>query len=145
MMGFLNWFKENPQEDDSTGSQLDLFGNSQELAERRRVDGVTVRRNFTNTIEEKGGSKIAFGRSTEALTQEVMGCETRELYKQTGAKRGRRETLPERAQEALMTGEIVASHDLKQADIQGDQEQRDDQIVNSVRGSGKKVRRWFPW
>ena len=124
---------------------MSLFDDSRELLERQRVSGVTVRKNFTKTIQDKGGDDRCQARSTEALTQEVMGCGTRELYKQTGAKRNRRDTLPERAQEALMAGEVVATHDLKGQAIQGDQGARNQQIEASVRGSGQKVRNLFPW
>ena len=144
-MGFLSWFKQNPQEEESSGSQLDLFGNSQNLPERRRVDGATVNKNFNRTIKEKGGTGNVHRDSTEALTEEVMGCGTEALYEQTEAKSGDRSTLPERAQEALMTGEIVASHDLKDKDISGTRSQKNEQIVDSVKDSGRKVRKWFPW
>lgn len=144
-MGFLNWLKDNPDEEASTGSQINLFNDSETLLERQRVSGVTVRKNFTKTIQDKGGDSRCQARSTEALNQEVLGCSTRELYKQTGAKRNRRETLPERAQEALLAGEVVATHDLKQQSINGNQDERNRQIEGSVRGSGKRVRGLFPW
>ena len=124
---------------------MSLLGDSQALVERRRVDGVTVRKNFTKTIQDKGGDEVAQERSTAALTQEVMDCSPRDLYRETGSKQGRRETLPERAQEALMTGEIVSTHDLKQKTITGNQQQRNQQIEGAVRDSGKKVRKLFPW
>lgn len=144
-MGFLSWFKNNLNEEESTGSQLDLLGESKNLPERRRVDGVTVRKKFNKTIQDKGGSGRCQARSTEALTQEVLGCSTKDLYEATGAKQSKRETLPDTAQEALMTGEIVATHDLKGKDVRGNQSQRNTQIEDSVRASGKKVRKWFPW
>lgn len=144
-MGFLNWLKENPDEEASTGSQISLFDDSETLLERQRVSGVTVRKNFTKTIQDKGGDSRCQARSTEALNQEVLGCGTRELYQKTGAKRNRRETLPERAQEALLAGEVIATHDLKQRSIEGDQNSRNQQIEDSVRGSGEKVRGLFPW
>lgn len=122
-----------------------MFGNSQNLPERKRVDGATVNRKFNRTIKEKGGTGEVYAQSAEALTEEMMGCGTTELYEQTEAKSGDRSTLPERAQEALMTGEIVASHDLKDKDISGTRSQKNEQIVDSVRDSGRKVRKWFPW
>ncbi|MBP0017994.1 MAG: hypothetical protein J7647_10605 [Cyanobacteria bacterium SBLK] len=115
------------------------------MPERKRVDGATVNRNFNRVIKDKGGTGKIYARSAEALTEEVMGCKTEALYEQTGAKEGDRSTLPERAQEALLTGEIVASHDLKDKDISGTRSQKNEQIVDSVRDSGRKVRKWFPW
>ncbi|MGB3693213.1 MAG: hypothetical protein WA865_09445 [Spirulinaceae cyanobacterium] len=104
-----------------------------------------MRKNFTQTIKEKGGSRRCYQDSTEVLTEEVLGCETRKLYEETGAKPGDRSTLPERGQEALMTGEIVATHGLKKKNIFGTQQERNQQIVESVRDSGKKTRKLFPW
>ena len=74
-----------------------------------------------------------------------MGCSSRELYKSTGAKRSDRSTLPERAQEALMTGEVVAAHDLRESNVDGTQVERNGKIVAIVRGSGRKVRKLLPW
>lgn len=144
-MGFLSWLANNPKEEAPTELQLSLWEESQPSRKRRRVDGVTVRNNFTQTIKDKGGDAGCYQDSTEALTQEVLGCETRKLYKETGAKRGDRSTLPERAQEALMTGEIVATHDLKRKPISGTQQQRNEQIVTSVSDSAKRTRKLFPW
>ena len=145
-MGFLAWFKKNPQTDDSTGSQLDLLGASQELTNRKRVDGITVRKKFTGAIVEKGGDDDAIANSTEQMTREVLGTSTKNLYKETGAKRHKRDTLPSVAQEALMTGEIVATHDLQHSEeFDGTQEQVNQQIESKVRKSSKKVRKLFPW
>ena len=51
---------------------MDLFGNSQNLPKRQRVDGATVRRNFTKTIQEKGGDAKCQAKSIDALTEEVL-------------------------------------------------------------------------
>ncbi|MBP0017992.1 MAG: hypothetical protein J7647_10595 [Cyanobacteria bacterium SBLK] len=115
------------------------------MPERRRVDGITVRNKFEDAIKDKGGTDKTYARSTEALTREVMGCGTRELYEQTEAKKGDRSTLPEVAQEALMTGEIVATHDLNEREVSGTQREKNEQIVESVKDSGRKTRRLFPW
>ena len=144
-MGFLNWFESNAQEEDSTGEQLSLLDNSEALLERQRVDGALVRKRYTRTIQDKGGSSEIYGSATEALTKTVMGCGTRELYERTGAKRNQRETLPVVAQEALLGAEIVANHDLKQAPIVGGQEQRDEQIIAAAQESGTKWRKLLPW
>ena len=122
------------------------MGASQELTQRKRVDGVTVRKKFTGTIVEKGGDDDAIANSTEMMTREVLGTSTRNLYKEIGAKRHKRDSLPSVAQEALMTGEIVATHDLQQSeDFEGSQEQVNQQIEGQVRASSKKVRKLFPW
>lgn len=122
-----------------------MLGESQNLPERQRVDGATVRRNFSKAIADKGGNDAAQAKSTEVLTREVMGCGTKELYERTGAKKSDRSSLPERAQEALMTGEIAAAHDLRASDVEGEQSERNGQIVAIVRGAGRKVRKLFPW
>ncbi len=142
-MGFLNWFKSNP--DQVQESQLDLFGNSVELRSRERVDGATVRNDFTKAIQDKGGDEKAQRDSTEAMTRELFDCNTKELYQGTGAKKGDRSTLPKEAQKAYIVGETVATHDLKAKDIKGSQQQKNLKIVDSVRDSSQKARGLFPW
>ena len=124
---------------------MSLLGESQNLRERQQANGTTVRKNFCKVVAEKGGDKAAQANSTEALTREVMGVGTRQLYRETGAKINDRSTLPVRAQEALMVGEVVATYDLKEKTIEGDRDERNDRIVASVRDSGRKVRKHFPW
>jgi hypothetical protein len=124
---------------------LELFGNSTELTKRERVDGATVRNDFTRTIQDKGGDEKAQRDSTEAMTRELFDCNTKELYQGTGSKRGDRSTLPKEAQKAYIVGETVATHDLKAKDIKGSQPQKNSQIVDSVRSSSQKVRGLFPW
>jgi hypothetical protein len=144
-MGFLNWHKQRQNEEPSTGEQLGLFGDSQNLLERTRSSGLTVRKRFTAKIQEKGGDARTQAAATEALTQEVLGCSTGELYEQVGATPNKRETLPEVAQEALMVGEVVSIHDLDRIEVLGDKKQQGKAIVQSVRESGKKAKRLFPW
>lgn len=144
-MGFLRWFESNPQEEDSAGEQLSLLDNAQNLVNRQRVDGALTRKRYAQTIKQKGGSTRAYAKATEALTQQVMGCGTQELYQRTGSKIHRRETLPVVAQEALMGAEIVANHDLKQTEIVGQPEERDRQIVAAAQDSGTKWRKLLPW
>ena len=144
-MSFLQWLKSNPEEEESSGSQLSLLGEPQSLRERQRVDGTTVRKNFGKVIAEKGGNDEAQRDSTKVLTREVLGVGVRQLYRETGAKLHDRSSLPARAQEALMVGEVVATYDLKEKTIEGEQEERNDAIVASVRDSGRKVRKHFPW
>lgn len=144
-MGFLDWFKGETTEE-SDASQMSLFGDSQALPQKRqRVDGATVRSDYTKTIKEKGGDRDGHRLATEALTRETMGHGTKELYEKTGAKPGRRATLPHEAQKALMTAETIANHDLKDAEVKGDQSQRNKQIESAAEQSGKKVRKLFPW
>jgi hypothetical protein len=85
-------------------SQLDLFGNSTELTRRERVDGATVRNDFTKTIQDKGGDEKAQRDSTEAMTRSLFDCNTQELYQGTGARKGDRSTLPKEAQKAYIVG-----------------------------------------
>jgi len=70
----------------------------------------------------------------------------KDLYRETGGKRGDRTTLPAEAQKAYMVGETVATHDLKQAGkFDGNQQQVNRQIEGTVKDSSKKVRKLFPW
>lgn len=142
-MSFLQWLagkQEEPEE-----SQLDIFGGSQGLTKRERVDGAVVNKDFNQEIKNKGGSERTYPRATEALAEELFDVGSKELYKATEGKRNDRSTLPKEAQKAFIVGEIVATHDLRDKEIQGNQQQRDSQIVESVRDSGKKARGLFPW
>ncbi|MEM8642675.1 MAG: hypothetical protein AAGG51_28235 [Cyanobacteria bacterium P01_G01_bin.54] len=56
-----------------------------------------------------------------------------------------RSTLPKEAQKALMMGDAVANYDLQETQVKGDQAQRNAQIVDAAKESGKKVRRGLPW
>lgn len=58
---------------------------------------------------------------------------------------GDRSTLPQDVQTAYIVGETVASHDLKAAEVQGNQRQRNEQIEASVEESSEKVKGLFPW
>jgi hypothetical protein len=140
---FLAWFKNNPEE--AAESQLELFGSSQALTKHERVDGATVRKDFNQAIKDSGGDREAQAKSTVAMTEELFGCKPKTLYEQTGGKEGSRSTLPKEAQKAYIVGETVATHDLKAKEITGSQQQKNQQIVDSVRDSGKKARRLFPW
>jgi hypothetical protein len=142
-LGFLSWFKNNPEEAEE--SQLELFDSSQTLTKRERVDGATVRRDFNQAVKDSGGDKEAQAKSTVAMTEELFGCKPKTLYEQTGGKVGDRSTLPKEAQKAFIVGETVATHDLKAKEITGNQQQKNQQIVDTVSDSGKKARGLFPW
>lgn len=79
------------------------------------------------------------------MTRELFDCEVKDLYEQTGGKKGDRSTLPRDAQTAYGVSETIARHDLNQTDISGNQQQRDTQIVDTVTDSSKRVRKLFPW
>ncbi|HAG81235.1 MAG TPA: hypothetical protein DCL61_08690 [Cyanobacteria bacterium UBA12227] len=97
------------------------------------------------TIKEKGGTQDVYAQSTEAISEELFDMGTKELYTATGGTRHQRHTLPKEAQKAFIVGETVANHDLKVKDIKGSQNQKNEQIVDSVRESGQKARKLFPW
>jgi len=142
-MGFLNWFKNNEQPENCQESQLDLLGQSQ--AVRGRVDGTTIRKDFTQTIKQKGASNRAHGRATAKMTQELFGCSVDDLYRETGGKMGDRSTLPQDAQTAYMMGEVAATHRLKNTEIGGNQQQRDEQVVDTTAHASQQVKGLFPW
>jgi hypothetical protein len=142
-MGFLNWFKEQPEET-SEASQMDLLGNS--LPVRSRVDGAIVRKEFTKTIKEKGGGKMTQAQATEAMTRELFGCGTNEIYRETGANQSKRETLPYEAQTAYIVGEAVCTDRLKETPIEGSDSQKHAQIVDVVESTTRnEVKGLFRW
>jgi len=124
---------------------MDLFGDSQTLAPHERVDGAITNKDLNKTIQSKGGIGKVYQESTDALSEALFDVESRTLYEATGGTPGKRNTLPKEAQKAFIAGEIRADHDLRGKEIQGGAQQRNEQIVDSVRESGKQTRRWLPW
>lgn len=148
-MGFLNFWKEEKANIEESASQLDLSGNSQELTPpRKRVDGAIVNRRFTKAIKDNGGRGEVFRRAIGVETDELFDCSVADLYKETGGKPGRRDTLPQPAQEAYMVNESLTANELERmiGTIGGeDQEEVNDRIVGLTREQAKQTRKWLPW
>lgn len=148
-MGFFNfWESEAPNQEESA-SQLDLTGQSQELApQRKRVDGATVFRRFTQSIKDNGGDGDAYQNSIVAETQELFDCKVSELYEGTGATPNKRHTLPHVVQEAYMVNESLSAHELESqiGTLGGEsQEEVNAKITGLVREQAKQTRKWLPW
>ena len=144
-MAFINWWQNNKEE---TDSQLSLLGESQSLMRHERVDSATVNKDFTQAIQQAGGSSRAYPRAVRAETERLFDCTVDELYEETGGRKGDRSTLPKEAQKAYMVSETLASHRLKrnlEGNNQGVQRQRDAQIVETVKDTATNVRKWLPW
>ena len=65
-----------------------------------------------------------------------------------GSKRGRRDTLPQPAQEAYMVNESLSANELERyiGTIGGEsQDEVNAQIVGRVRQQSKQTRKWLPW
>ena len=148
-MGFLNWWKNEAANQEETASQLDLIGDSQQLVpQRKRVDGAIVNKRFNKSIKDNGGEGRVYEETAVAETQELFDCTVNELYKETGAKKRQRNTLPQAAQEAFMVNESLAANELDRqvGSIGGDtQDEVNDKIVESVRQTSKRTRKWLPW
>lgn len=142
-MSFLKWLAENPDEPEQV--QLSLFGDSPKLTARERVDGAIVNKDLNKTIQQKGGTGNVYKVAAEALTQELFDLDTEDLYEGTGGKSGDRATLPKEAQKAFIAGEIRADYDLRKKEIEGTPSQKNQQIVRSVRDSGKETRKGLLW
>jgi hypothetical protein len=136
-MGFLNWWQNNAPE---TDSQMDLFGNSQDLVQQERVDGAIVNKDFNRVIKDSGGSNSAYGRAVQAETQELFDCDVDQLYQETGGRKGDRSTLPKEAQKGYIVNETLSTHRLKDTDYQGSQRQKDNAIVEDVADTARRVR-----
>lgn len=104
-----------------------------------------MRKEFTQTIQDKGGNHQAQAQSTERMTEILFGCGTKELYEGTGSRRGDRSSLPQDAQTAYIVGEVAATHQLKDAEITGNQQQRNEQIVGEVETASHSVWGIFRW
>ena len=126
-----------------------MWEQSQKLApQRKRVDGATVFRRFTDTIQANGGDEEAYVRAVVTETNELFGCTVGELYKETGGKQNRRETLPHEVQQAYMVNETLSAYELERMEgsIGGEsQDEVNDQINAVVREQSKQTRRWLPW
>ena len=148
-MGFLDFWKREKANIEESASQLDLTGQSQELApQRKRVDGAIVFRRFTQAIKDNGGDDEAYQQSIQAETEELFGCSVRDLYQATGGKRNRRDTLPQPAQEAYMVNESLSANELERQEgtIGGEsQAEMNDKITGVVRQQAKRTRKWLPW
>lgn len=142
-MGFLNWFKNTPEQPEE--SQLNLLDSSVSTPVRRRVDGATIRKEFSREIQNKGGDGRTQADATVKMTQKVFGCNPEDLYHETGGRQGDRASLPVDAQTAYMVAETAATHDLKAKDIEGNKSERHQQIVKTVEESSDKVKGLFPW
>lgn len=112
------------------------------------MDGVIVNKRFTRSIRDNGGAGDVFQRSVIEETRELFDCNVNELYRETGGKKGRRDTLPQPVQEAYMVNESLAANELERqtGTIGGvSQDEVNDQIVESVRQTSRNTRRWLPW
>jgi len=71
----------------------------------------------------------------EVETEELFGCNTNELYRETGGRKGDRSSLPKEAQTAYIANEIRAAHELNSASNSYGHEpdERHSQIVEQVR------------
>lgn len=141
-MGFLKWF-ESQEEEPSEESQLSLI--EKPGAIRQRANGLNVRKEFTRKIKDKGGDSLTQATSTEAMTRELFGCSSEELYQGTESQRGKRETLPADAQNAFIVGEVVAGHRLDELETKGNKQQKHHQIVDTVTEASREVKPLFPW
>ena len=148
-MGFLDFWKNEKEQIEPSDSQLDLLGKSQELGpQRKRVDGATTFRRFTDTIKANGGDEDCYSKVVITETNELFGCGVRELYKATGGKPNRRDTLPHEAQQAYMVNETLSAYELERMEgtIGGEsQKEVNEKIDAVVREQSKQTRKWLPW
>lgn len=144
-MAFLNWWKSEAPNQEETASQLDLTGNSQALiSPRKRVDGALVNRRFNGSIKENGGAGEVYEQAAVTQTKELFGCTVNNLYRETGGKKGRRDTLPQPAQEAYMVNESLAANELdRQIGTLGgeSQDEVNSRILASVEQTSKQTRK----
>ncbi|NEQ51432.1 MAG: hypothetical protein F6K11_15040 [Leptolyngbya sp. SIO3F4] len=112
------------------------------------MDGALVNRRFNTSIKENGGAGDVYEQAAVAQTKELFGCTVNELYRETGGKKGRRDTLPQPAQEAYMVNESLAANELDRqiGTIGGEsQDEVNSRILASVEQTSKQTRKWLPW
>jgi len=85
--------------------------------------------------------------AVETETQELFDCDTEELYRQTGGRKGDRSSLPKEAQKAYIVSEVRSTHELEMSEFYDcdNPNQVDAKIVETVRASARETRKWLPW
>lgn len=147
-MGFLQWLAGNQEEPEKEQLSLDLNGHNpnSNLQRRERVDGAIVNKDYRRAIQNKGGDEQCQVDSSVEISKELFDMSPAQLYRETGGKPYDRSTLPKEAQKALIVGETVAAHDLNGREVQGvSQREINREITGTVKESGKKARKLFPW
>lgn len=149
-MAFLNWWQQQPESEDYqpivNGELISIASSSEDLVS---ID--TVRRDFDRTLKNKGADSAGVIRANRAIEAEILDCSAYELTRALNPElpRGAVQThraLPKPAQEGLTAGRIRARYDLEGADITAaDQAEKNQQIEESVRQSGRETRKWLPW
>jgi hypothetical protein len=151
-MAFLNWWKQQPESEDyllevERKEVLPTMASNQPL-----VGADTARQDLNRVLQEKGADMKAVMGANQALETEILGCSayhlTRELNPEVTETRAVMTTsaLPKPAQEGLLAGRIRARYDLEGTEITAeDQAEKNQQIEDSVRQSGRETRKWLPW
>lgn len=134
-MGWLDRWKEQPKD-----TQLDLLGEDQALVQQQRLTGAISNKLLAKEVKQRGGTKKTHAAINAIVTQEMLGCDTEQLYETTGGRPGHRDTLPLEAQEALQVGDVAARHEMVSSDAQGDL-----QLKAAARRGCKPARKLFPW
>lgn len=105
-------------------------------------------RRFTDTIKANGGDEKAYIEAVVTETDELFGCTVADLYKETGAKRNRRDTLPHEVQQAYTVNESLSAYELERMEgtIGGENQTEVNNKINAVvREQSKQTRKWLPW
>ena len=149
-MSFWQWLQNNQEKPETKQLSLNLGNQNQSNKplpiKHQKVDGAIVNRDFRKAIHHKGGDEQCQIDSSVAMSQELFDTNPRQLYKQAGGKAYQRSTLPKEAQKAFIVGETIATHDLNEKEIlKQSQHELNREITNTVRNSGKKARKLFPW
>ena len=116
--------------------------------QRKRVDGVTIFRRFTDSIKANGGDGECYKQAVVTETAELFDCTVRQLYEETEGKRFNRDTLPHEVQQAYMANETFAAHELERMEgsIGGESQQEVNERINAVvKEESKKTRKRLPW
>jgi hypothetical protein len=151
-MAFLNWWNDQPESEDYALEikRKELFPTM--TSNQPLVGADTARQDLDRTLREKGADVNGAMEANQALETEILGRSAYELAKElnpevveTGAVMTT-SALPKPAQEGLLAGRIRARYDLEGTEITAkDQAEKNQQIEDSVRQSGRETRKWLPW
>lgn len=118
--------------------------------------GITVKNEWTTAVDRAGGTSNTYPAASVALHKEILGHSRTEvdraLLEAHGGPGDHQDALPlmgqhlpEPAQRAMMAGHVISAFDLNATEFQGTPEERHEQVIESVKESGRTVRRSLPW
>lgn len=139
-MGFLNFWKKQPEEDQYQSRLLKLEGANNLITDPTEPSRKLAHGLLRREIEKRDGGRRTYSAVHKAADEIMLGEQTEDLYRSLGLHKGSRAKLPWPAKQALMTGDIAAYHQIMQDNAQGHYP-----VVQSAKKGYLRARELFPW